>query len=430
MEDTVFETGVVGCGGAGFPASVKLAGRAETLIVNAAECEPLLHKDKELLARCADDFFAGLAEAMTRVGARRGVIGLKKKYGDLIEAVSRLCPRDVAVYPLDDVYPAGDEFVLVYEVMGRIVGPGGLPKDVGAVVHNVETLINIGRRRPVVRKALTVAGLVAKPMTLEAPIGTSFQDIIDAAGGPVRPDFAVLVNGVMMGRLAGDLSEPVTKTTSGLIVLGRDHPLVARYARRPEAVRRIARAACDQCSFCTELCPRYLLNHPVEPHRVMRSFGLGTSADGAARFARYCSGCRLCSLAACPENLDPSEICGLLKAGAGAAGPAERPAPASRPHPLRFARRLPMSRLVRKLGLANLEDHAPWRDVGLAPRLVRIPLRQHAGVAAEAAVKTGQSVREGDCIGKIPPGKLGAPVHASIDGRVVSVAEAVEIEAV
>ncbi len=429
MEDTVFETGVVGCGGAGFPASVKLAGRAETLIVNAAECEPLLHKDKELLARRADEFFAGLAEAMARVGARRGVIGLKKKHADLIEAVSRRCPQNVAVYPLDDVYPAGDEFVLVYEVTGRIVGPGGLPKDVGAVVHNVETLINIGRRRPVTRKALTVAGLVARPMTLEAPIGTPFRDVIDAAGGPVLPDYAVLVNGVMMGRLAEDLSEPVTKTTAGLIVLGRDHALVKRYARRPEAVRRIARAACDQCSFCTELCPRYLLNHPVEPHRVMRSFGLGQALEGAVRFARYCSGCRLCSLAACPENLDPSEICGLLKAGTGSAGTAERPAPAPRPHPMRFARRLPMSRLVRKLGLADLEDHAPWRDVQLAPRRVRIPLRQHTGVAAEPAVGVGQAVREGDCIGKIPQGKLGAPVHASIDGRVMSVAEAVEIEA-
>jgi Na+-translocating ferredoxin:NAD+ oxidoreductase RnfC subunit len=429
MEDTLFENGTVGCGGAGFPASVKLAGHVGTVIVNAAECEPLLHKDNELLARCGDELFVGLAEAMKRVTARRGIIALKKKYTDLASAVAKRCPAGVEVLLLDDVYPAGDEFVLVYEATGRIIGPGGLPKDVDAVVQNVETLVNIGRGRPVTRKALTVAGLVARPMTLEAPVGTPFADLLAAAGGALEPGFGVLVGGAMMGRLAVDLSEPVTKTTAGLIVLPRDHPLLRRHARRPGAVRRIARAACDQCTFCTELCPRYLLSHPVEPHRVMRSFGLSGSAEGASRFARFCSGCRLCSLASCPEGLDPSEICGLVKSAAAPGSSPAREAPAARPHPLRFARRMPTARLVRKLGLERMPDHAPWSDVRLAPRRVRIPLLQHVGVAAESIVRMGQSVTEGQCIGRIPRGKLGAPVHASIDGRVVSVAEAVVIEA-
>ena len=429
MVDSIFAHGVVGCGGAGFPSSVKLSGHVDTLIVNAAECEPLLHKDKELLAHRADEFFAGLALAMGRVAARRGIIGIKKKYGDLMKSLAGRCPANVTIYPLKDVYPAGDEFVLVYEVMGKIIGPGGLPKDVGAVVLNVETLVNIGLDRPVTRKFLTVAGLVSKPATLEVPIGTSFADVIAAAGGAVRPDFGVLVGGVMMARLAGDLAEPVTKTTAGLVILPRDHRLMRRYGRRPEAVRRIARAACDQCCFCTELCPRYLLNHPVEPHRVMRSFGLGTPADGAANYAKYCSGCRLCSLVACPEDLDPSEVCAMVKkdAGRGAAAPTGGPAP--RPHPMRFARLLPMSRLVRKLGLESLPDHAPLRAVRVTPRRVCLPLRQHTGVAAEPVVRVGQSVREGELLADIPKGKLGAPLHASINGRVIAVAEAIVIEA-
>lgn len=429
MIDVIFEHGVVGCGGGGFPSSVKLAATVDTLIVNAAECEPLIHKDQELLAHRPDEFFAGLAAAMKRVSARRGIIGIKKKHGDLIAGLAGRCPAEVSVQPLDDVYPAGDEFVLVYEVTGRIIGPGGLPKDVGAVVLNVETLVNIGLDRPVTRKFLTVAGLVARPRTLEVPVGTPFADVIAAAGGAVLPDFGVLVGGVMMGRLAGDLSEPVTKTTAGLVVLPGDHGLIRRYARRPEAVRRIARAACDQCSFCTELCPRYLLNHPVEPHRVMRSFGLGLPDDGAALYAEYCSGCRLCSLAACPEDLDPAEICAMVKKTAARSAPARSVTPPPRPHPLRFGRLLPMSRLVRKLGLANLLDQAPLRDVRVSPRCVRIPLRQHAGVAAEPTARVGQRVKEGDCLGEIPKGKLGAPVHASIDGRVLSVADAVVIEA-
>lgn len=313
MADPIFDHGIVGCGGAGFPASVKLAAPVDTLIVNAAECEPLIHKDKELLAHRTDELLAGLAAAMGRVAARRGIIGIKKKHGALISRLAGRCPAQVTVQPLDDVYPAGDEFLLVYETTGRIIGPGGLPRDVGAVVLNVETLVNIGLARPVTRKFLTVAGLVVRPQTLEVPVGTSFGEVIAAAGGAVRPDTAVLVGGAMMGRLADSLAEPVTKVTAGLIVLPADHRLIRRYGRRPAAVRRIARAACDQCTFCTELCPRYLLNHPVEPHRVMRSFGLGLPDAGASRFAAYCSGCRLCSLAACPEDLDPSEICALLK---------------------------------------------------------------------------------------------------------------------
>lgn len=429
MADVISDHGVVGCGGAGFPASVKLAASVETLIVNAAECEPLVHKDKELLTHRTDDFFGGLAAAMERVAARRGIIGIKKKHADLVSRLAGRCPANVIVQPLEDVYPAGDEFVLVYEVTGRIIGPGGLPRDVGAVVFNVETLVNFGLDRPVTRKFLTVAGLVGRPLTLEVPVGTPFGEAIAAAGGAVRPDFAVLVGGAMMGRLADDLSEPVTKTTAALIVLPSNHRLVRRYDRRPEAVRRIARAACDQCSFCTELCPRYLLNHPVEPHRVMRSFGLGMADDAAARYAEYCSGCRLCSLAACPEDLDPSEICAIAKKGSSRSGPAQPRAAIPRPHPLRFGRRLPMSRLVRKLGLADIVDHAPFRDVRVRPRRVRIPLRQHAGVPAEPTVRVGQRVREGDCLGGIPKGKLGAPVHASIDGRVQSIGDAVVIDA-
>ncbi len=429
MEDKLLENGTVGCGGAGFPASVKLAARVDTVIVNAAECEPLLHKDKELLARRGDEMLAGLAQAMIRVGARRGIIALKRKYGDLAAAAAAKCPAGVEVLPLDDVYPAGDEFVLVYEATGRLIGPGGLPKDVGAVVMNVETLVNIGRGRPVTRKALTVAGLVARPMTLEVPVGTPLADVLAAAGGPLEPGSAVLVGGAMMGRLAGDLAEPVTKTTAGLIVLRRDHPLIRRHARRPEAVRRIARAACDQCTFCTELCPRYLLGHPVEPHRVMRVFGLGGRGQAADRYARFCSGCRLCSLSSCPEGLDPSEICGLVKSEAAPAASPAREAAAERPHPLRFARRMPTAHLVRRLGLEGLSDHAPWSDVRIAPARVRIPLRQHAGAAADPIVRIGQTVSEGDCLGRIPRGKLGAPIHASIRGRVTAVTDAVEIEA-
>ena len=144
MAEALEEWGVVGAGGAGFPADVKLKARAEVVIVNAAECEPLLHKDKELILHESRAMLAGLRMAMERVEASRAVVGIKEKYADVIRALSTELPGDVKVQPLTDTYPAGDEFILVYDVLGRVIPPGGLPLHVGAVVNNVETLVNLG----------------------------------------------------------------------------------------------------------------------------------------------------------------------------------------------------------------------------------------------------------------------------------------------
>ena len=111
------EAGVVGAGGAGFPTHVKLAGKADTVLVNAAECEPLLHKDKEVLREYVDDVIEGTAIAMRLVGASRGAIGIKEKYLDVIDLLRSKLPKTIDVAPLRDAYPAGDEFILVYDVL-------------------------------------------------------------------------------------------------------------------------------------------------------------------------------------------------------------------------------------------------------------------------------------------------------------------------
>ena len=179
MIDRIEELGIVGAGGAGFPTAVKLRAKVPSLLVNAAECEPLLHKDKELLLHHAPTILRGLRIAMECTGASKGLIGIKNKYLDVIEHVQSLLPREVKVYPLSDSYPAGDEFLLVHDILKRVIPPGGLPKDVGAVVCNVETLMNIGCDKPVTHKYLTVAGAVARPVTLRLPIGVTIGESIE-----------------------------------------------------------------------------------------------------------------------------------------------------------------------------------------------------------------------------------------------------------
>ncbi len=428
--DRIAELGVVRAGGGGFPAAVKLAARVSTVIVNGAECEPLLHKDKELLQHLAEPMLRGLAAAMALTGAREGIIGIKEKYTAVMAGLEPLLPPNVRILPLSDTYPAGDEFLLVHDAVGRIIPPGGLPKDVDAVVANVETLANIGLDRPVTHKYLTVAGAVAAPVTLAAPIGTSIGELIARAGGAAADRIAVLLGGAMMGRLAASLDEPVTKTLGGLIVLPESHPLIERYKATPRQIARIGRSACDQCRFCTDLCPRFLIGHPIQPHLAMQSLGFSTSPTSMAAGTLYCCECNLCSLYSCPENLDPKNVCVASKPAARERKLEWKGTPDSiAAHPLAGDRRVPTKRLIAKLGLAGFRNVGPLEDLGAAPRRVVLPLKQHAGAPAAPVVRPGDRVAAGDLVAAPAAGALGARIHASISGVVRSVDGAVVIEA-
>jgi Na+-translocating ferredoxin:NAD+ oxidoreductase RnfC subunit len=427
--DRLEELGIVGAGGGGFPTAMKFKARVSLVIANAAECEPLLHKDKELLQHHAEPFLRGLQVAMELAGAREGVIGIKEKYHEIIEALERLAPTGVRVVPLPDVYPAGDEFILVHLVTGRVIPPGGLPKDVDALVSNVETLINIGLDRPVTHKYLTVAGAVETPVTLRVPVGISIGEVIEAAGGATVEDFGVLLGGVMMARPAASLQDPVTKTTGGIVVLPASHSLIQRHNAPWIHVERIGRSACDQCRFCTEFCPRFLLGHPIQPHRAMQSLGFALGADAMVS-TLYCCECNLCTLYACPEDLDPKTVCVQAKPLARERDLTFKGSPESiTPHPMAEFRRVPMRRLIARLGLGEFKNEGPLREHAFSPRKVKVLLKQHAGLAAVPVVKCGDRVRAGDLLAVPQQGKLGARVHASIDGVVTVTGDAVMIEA-
>ena len=422
------ELGIVGAGGGGFPAAVKFKTRVSLVIANAAECEPLLHKDKELLLHGAEPFLRGLRMAMELVGAREGVVGIKEKYHDIIEALENAAPAGVRVVALPDCYPAGDEFILVHMVTGRVIPPGGLPKDVDAVVSNVETLINMAVDRPVTHKYLTVAGAVHTPVTLRVPVGITIGEVIEAAGGVTVDDFGVLLGGVMMAKPAASLDDPVTKTTGGIVVLPVTHSLIRRHNAPWLQVKKVGHSACDQCRFCTEFCPRFLLGHPIQPHRAMQSLLFNQGSDASVA-TLYCCECNLCTMFACPEDLDPKTVCVQNKPVARERGLTFKGDPKSiEPHPMAEYRRVPMRRLIAKLGLGEFNNEGPLKTHTFAPRKVKVLLKQHAGAPAIPVVKTGDRVREGDLLAAPEQGKLGARIHASIDGVTTVTSDAVVIE--
>jgi Na+-translocating ferredoxin:NAD+ oxidoreductase RnfC subunit len=433
ISEHIRQAGVVGAGGAGFPAHVKAASSVDTVIANGAECEPLLHKDFEIMMRHAPDVVEGIRLMMAATGASRGVIGIKEKNADAVAMITRAIQgNDIGVHLLGDFYPSGDEYILVYEATHRLIPPQGIPLNVGVVVNNVETLMNVAlaaRGIPVTRKWITVTGAVRTPVTFAAPIGMSFHDALAVAGGAVVPAFGVFVGGVMMGGLEFNMDTPVTKTTGGLVVLPADHTLVLRKSQPERAMHRIGKSACDQCSYCTELCPRYLLGYDVQPHKVMRSLGFTETGEAVwNQYASLCCACGLCTLYACPEALFPKEACDRSKTEMKARGEKWSGKTDVKPHAMYEGRRTPVKQLIKRLGLKVYDRHAEFAgDVPIPGRLV-LPLTQHVGAPAVALVQVGQRVREGECIAEIREGALGSPIHSSADGIVRAVSTSIEIE--
>ncbi len=439
VSDIAREAGVIGAGGAGFPAHVKLAGRAEIVIANGAECEPLLESDNRLMEVRAFEVVEGLRLAMAATGAAKGYVAVKSKNRAAVAAVDRVLsavPEDVALHLLDDYYPAGDEFVLVPEVTGRQVPAMGIPISVGVVVHNVGSLFNLHQARqgrPVTGRHLTVTGWVNEPRTMTVPVGARLADVLAAAGGAACPDPVAIAGGPMMGRVVDSLDEPVTKTTSGLIVLPADHPLAV--TRTLPLNQRLARTrtACDLCRRCTDLCPRFGLGHALRPDEIQRAVGYDLDPaefDGLYRSAWLCSGCNLCELYACPLYLFPASINIALKAEMAVNGlglTSAKQAPSPRPE----SPRVPVKDLIRRLGLTEAAGRSvKHRERPLEVDRVRLLMRQHLGAPAVPVVRIGDRVEAGQVVGEIPRGALGARVHASIGGRVTAVSQAaVEVAA-
>ncbi|HBB66485.1 MAG: hypothetical protein A2X28_06560 [Elusimicrobia bacterium GWA2_56_46] len=425
--------GVVGAGGAGFPAYIKARSRAEYVLANAAECEPLLKKDRTLLEYHPEKVFDGLELMMRSTGAAAGILGIKKKHEKLIRRLEEIAGtrKNVSVAKLGDYYPAGDEHCLVYDLTGRVTPMGGFPLDAGCVVCNVETLYNaaLSDREPVTAKYLTVTGAVKKPCTIKVPIGITYAEAIEIAGGLKIRHAAGIDGGPMMGKVITDFNTLVNKSSGGIIVLPRDHPLIVKKVRSRPVFSRIGRSVCDQCSFCTELCPRYLLGHSVQPHRAMRSLMFAGGREKLhSEFALLCCECSLCSLYSCPENLDPREVCAAAKADlrevkTGFKNSALNTGRAPAPHPVREERKTPVSKLIRRLGLADYDTDAPFLEHDYEPRRVKIQLSQHIGVPCSPKVSVGDLVKKGSVVGDVGPDELGCPVHASIGGKISKVNE-------
>ena len=429
----IFDSGVVGCGGAGFPTHVKLKASPEILIINGAECEPLLRTDRYLMIHEAEKLVSGVDLICRELSIPEGRIALKKTYTKEIEALTAAIEKlhsKVQLHLMDSFYPAGDEQVVVYEVTGKVVPPAGIPLDVGAIVDNVATIIAVADAVsgiPFTEKYLTVTGEVREPSVLKVPVGTSFAQCIEMAGGTTSDKVMVVSGGPMMGApmsWEAAMNASVTKTTSGILVLPEDGAIDRRRKTQLNHMLNRAKAACIQCTFCTQ-----------QPHRIMRKMAMNMPhqdnnettkdhwilpellEDKDIRQAAICSECGVCEVYACPMGLQPRVVNSLIKGELAQAGIHYSregdtwEADANRPY-----RKVPTKRIAARAGVGayyHIDGHTYKEET--ASKVV-LPLKMNIGVPAEPVISDGVHVEKGQLIAACPEGKLGANLHASISG--------------
>ena len=314
--DKIKAAGIVGMGGATFPTHVKLCpppGKvAECVIVNAVECEPYLTADHRLMLEHPDEILVGLQLVMKAVNVKKGYIGIERNKPDAIELMTEKAKQypEIEVVPLKVKYPQGGEKQLIDAVIGRQVpAPPALPIDTGAIVQNVGTIFAIYqavmKNKPLIDRIITVTGKsLSKPSNLLARLGTPFSQLIDECGGLPEDTGKIIGGGPMMGKALLNIDVPMTKGSSGLLIMKEDE------AKRAEA------EPCIRCAKCVGACPMGLEPYLLSKVSELRDWDAAEQDDITS-----CIECGSCQFT-CPSHrplldyirLGKSTVMGIIRA--------------------------------------------------------------------------------------------------------------------
>lgn len=307
LRTLIREAGIVGMGGATFPAHVKLAppeGKIiDTVIINGAECEPYLTADHRLMLERPEEIVFGLEIMMKVLGAGKGIIGIEDNKSDAVRVMKQAVGdrAAIAVVPLKTKYPQGAEKMLIEVTTRRRVPSGGLPLDVGVVNHNTGTAAAVAdalkKGRPLIERVITVTGEgVARPANLLVRVGTLVSDLLEFCGGLKEETRKLIIGGPMMGLAQPTTDLPVIKGTSGIVALSA------------EEVDLYESGTCIRCARCVEVCPINLV-----PTFIARAAEYEQFNQAEKLHAADCIECGCCAFI-CPARIPLTQWIRVAKA--------------------------------------------------------------------------------------------------------------------
>ena len=423
LKNLMRKLGIVGAGGAGFPSYAKLAEGADLLLINGAECEPLLATDYILLRDEIDLVLQGVLEIIAKTSISKAYIAVKAHNAERLGWKDGEKLADgVFARALPDVYPLGDEISLIYEATGRLIKPGKLPITEGIIVYNVETMYNLGRgirfNEPVTKKWLTIGGEVKSPIVIRVPLGAKIADIFDRFNIEVKEGYTVIDGGPSMGKVINPRTYAVNKTTKGILILPDNSQAILSKNMNEVLATKRAETACCQCTRCTDMCPRHLLGYPLEPHKMVRTaMGVVEAMPEMVISATLCCGCGVCESLACNQGISPRAVIDnykklLSKNRLRFDKNGEYSVKEEREY-----RMLPYKKWMSALGVSQFDrDTDFYGEINDFSR-VEMTLSRHIGIPSIPAIKDGDIVNAGDLIASAADG-LSLPQHASISGRV------------
>lgn len=299
-------SGIVGLGGAGFPTHVKLDPKnlkdIDTLVINAAECEPFITSDYRTIMEKSEDIAYGINETLKFLNIPSCIIGIEDNKPKAIELLSNMFKDcdNIKVKALKSSYPKGAEKVLIFETAGKVVPENKLPADVGVIVMNVTTIAKVAEflktGMPLTAKTITVDGCVKEPKNAEVLIGTKISEVFSFCGGFTKEVRKVMMGGPMMGTAIYDMDYPVLKNNNAILAFGVDMAPVDDIT------------PCIRCGRCVRACPMNLM-----PLKLETAFELGDNGMLADYKVNLCMECGCCSYV-CPARRDLVQVNRLSKA--------------------------------------------------------------------------------------------------------------------
>ena len=419
--------------------------RCDTVIVSALKDNPLSFAEEYLLQREWRRIIEGLKLLMVNHQAEKGIIAVSKSGRPVIADLKRGIEDNdnIDLFFIDDFYPAADQAILTHEIAGQPFYRATRTALLGSLVYDLQTVINIyeavTEEEPVTRRLLTCTGEVVLPSLVLGHLGVSFREVIELCGGATIDEYVIFAGAPSRGAIITDIDTPVTKSTTTITVLPASHELVKERSLTIGAQVRKIKSVCNQCSFCTELCPVYLLGGKLYPHQIMRQVAYGLAEPEEVMLgALLCSECGICEVFACPHKLSPRSVNkyikerlkqetdpeSLLSRNISDQTNSQTENQTNRlisgqlqPRSNRDYRKVPFERLADLFSVGPYAEPPKMELLETNPGQVELLFQEMSAAGVLPRVKPGEEITEGTLVAETKMSS-GAGLHASITGKI------------